>query len=264
MVLRAGWLNTGDLIAIDHRVPSDRSAFELFALGRPWLGPTWTSGTLEGPVAPARMTRWVSNGAVDLTEWSMRAGTTRVVRSAVLLKGRHIGLLAEQVEGASGEAISRLAMPERVEASAIAENRGLKLTAMPTRASVRVYPLGLPCRSYPTERGAFQPEGRELVLRQQGLHRRQWLPLLLTWEPLRDRKKATWRSLTVAERGKVCGPDTAFAARFTWGRDETLVVYRSLAKPALRSFLGHQTRSRFLVGLFDREGRISPILNLDD
>ena len=60
-------------------------------------------------------------------------------------------------------------------------------------------------------------------------------------------------------------PDTAFAARVTWGRDETLVVYRSLGRPALRAFLGHQTTARFLVGLLHRpKGTVEPLLKLED
>ena len=55
----------------------------------------------------------------------------------------------------------------------------------------------------------------------------------------------------------------AFAARIRWGRDVTLVVYRSLARPALRSFLGHQTHARFLVGLFNREGVVEPIVKIE-
>ena len=50
----------------------------------------------------------------------------------------------------------------------------------------------------------------------------------------------------------------------TWGRDETLVVYRSLARPGLRAFLGHQTRARFLVGLFTAEGEVEPLVKVED
>jgi hypothetical protein len=49
-----------------------------------------------------------------------------------------------------------------------------------------------------------------------------------------------------------------------WGPgSEGLVVYRSLAPPALRNFLGHQTGARFLVGSFTKSGDVRPILKLD-
>jgi hypothetical protein len=75
-----------------------------------------------------------------------------------------------------------------------------------------------------------------------------------------------WRRLTVSETSRVCTPDVAQAYRVSWGVDETLVVYRGLAHAASRSFLGHQTKAatRWLVGDFDREGNIKPLLTLDE
>jgi hypothetical protein len=87
--------------------------------------------------------------------------------------------------------------------------------------------------------------------------------LLVSWDPLRNRQAIHWRVLTVSEESQVCPPDRAFAVRVTWGRRETLLIYRSLAPPALRSVLGHQTRARMLVALFDREGTVTPIVSLD-
>ena len=54
-----------------------------------------------------------------------------------------------------------------------------------------------------------------------------------------------------------------FAARARWGLDETIVVYRSLARPGLRAFLGHQTKARFLIGTFSNEGVVKPLVSLE-
>jgi hypothetical protein len=54
-----------------------------------------------------------------------------------------------------------------------------------------------------------------------------------------------------------------FAVRVAWGSAESLVIYRSLARPALRALLGHQTSARFLVGLFSKDGRVEPIIKVD-
>ena len=129
---------------------------------------------------------------------------------------------------------------------------------------MRVLPVGLPRLPYETERGSFTEEGREIVLRQRQEGRRCWLPLLASWDPVRNRKGVQWRVLTVSEKSKPCAPETAFAVRVSWGRDDTLVIYRSLGRPAIRSFLGHQTSARFLVGLFDKAGDVKPILKVDD
>ncbi len=91
--------------------------------------------------------------------------------------------------------------------------------------------------------------------------RRVWMPLLLSWDPA-IRKPFTG-VLTVVEQSKIGAPNVAFAARVGWGRGEGLVVYRSFAKPALRSFLGFQTTARFFVGSFSTEGEVEPFLTIE-
>ena len=110
---------------------------------------------------------------------------------------------------------------------------------------------------------SFRPRVMQLVLNQTAIGRRAWLPLLVSWDSLRNRKDVHWRVLTVSERSRIVGPDRAFAARVSWGRHETYVIYRSLGPPATRAFLGHQTRARFLVGLFTPDGTVEPILEVN-
>ncbi|HEV3163743.1 MAG TPA: hypothetical protein VGZ22_06865, partial [Isosphaeraceae bacterium] len=93
---------------------------------------------------------------------------------------------------------------------------------------------------------------------------RCWMPLLISWRPERDRKPTQWRILTVTERSRICRPDEAFAVRVAWGARESLVIYRSLARPTRRAFLGHQTETRMLVGLFSKEGIVEPLLSVED
>jgi hypothetical protein len=89
------------------------------------------------------------------------------------------------------------------------------------------------------------------------------MPILVSWDAVRNRKPVQWRVLTVSEKSRVCPPNVAFAARARWGRGETLVVYRSLASPGLRAFLGHQTRARFLIGSFSTDGEVTPLVSLE-
>lgn len=265
-VLRANWSKDGDFLAIDHRAPGTTTLTELYGAGRPWLGPFWTSSQNVPPERPskAKPTCWVSTSSADAAEWSFRVGRARVVRTAVLLRGRKLALVAEQWEGPGDPGQSRWSLADGIEPEPLPESRALALSHDRTRLSPRVFPIALPRLPYATERGSLVREGRELVLRQAVAGRRTWRPLLVSWEPRRDRKPVHWRTLTVSEDSKACAPDTAFAARVTWGRDETLVVYRSLAAPATRAFLGHQTRCRFLVGLFTREGDVEPLLKIDE
>ncbi len=263
-MLRANWATKGDLLAIDHRHRDDRCAFELLGRGQTWLGPSWRSVALNEPVTAARPTCWQSSSSADLLEWAFRVGETRAVRLAVLLRGRCLALIGEQVDGKTLSHEIRLAIPEGVTVEPIAESQALTLTAKGGRARARAFPLALPGRPDNTASGALEHAGNEVVLRQSARGRRSWLPLVVSWDPERNRKPAHWRTLTVSEKSKVCPPDVAFAARLSWGRDETLLVYRSLARPALRAFLGHQTRARFLIARFTSDGKVEPIVKLDE
>ena len=252
-------------MAVDQRNPSTAGQVECFALGRTWLGPTWNSVDIETEASRAKPHCWITNSSADLAEWSFRTDSRRIVRSALVLRGRQIAILADQVDGADSSAVMRVSLDPAIEVASIAESRGQALTANRTSGSVRVFPIGLPRRPYASDRGSFSVDDKQnLVLRQSIEGRRCWLPLLVSWNPDRNRKKADWRLLTVTERSRICPPGTAYAARISWGADETLLIYRSLGRPALRSFLGHQTRARFLIGLFSKEGEVEPILTVDE
>ncbi|MFO0891423.1 MAG: hypothetical protein U0790_20045 [Isosphaeraceae bacterium] len=128
-----------------------------------------------------------------------------------------------------------------------------------------------PCRSvscpaYDTEPRvlALGSDGRSLRLTTAPRGRRCWIPLLVSWDGRRHRKRLSWRQLTVSEDGRVCPPDVASAVRVSWGRDDTYVIYRSLGPPAHRAFLGHQTDARFLIGRFNLEGDVEPLVSLDE
>jgi hypothetical protein len=188
----------------------------------------------------------------------------RVIQSALLLRGRRLALvavLAESRAPAGPTSSMRLALPPMVAAAPMEACRGVVLTAPRKRGSVQVLPIGLPCLDYPTDRGRFLVEGRELVLNQAPPGRRCWLPLLVSWDSDRHRKTLRWRVLTVSERARAARGERAFAVRVSWGRDETYVIYRSLGPPTPRAFLGHQTRARFLLGEFTTGGDVKPIVS---
>ena len=141
--------------------------------------------------------------------------------------------------------------------------RGVTLKPPSGRGMAQVLPIGLPSLPYVTERGAFDAHADRLVLKQASAGRRSWLPLLVSWDAKRHRNAVHWRVLSVSEKSQNVPPERAFAARVSWGKNETYIIYRSLAKPAPRAFLGHQTTARFLVGRFNREGVVEPILTVD-
>ena len=263
-VLRAHWQSAGDFVAIDHRQSGATTGLEMFALGRPWLGSKWgLEGSPAGSSAPA-MTAWLSNSSLDLAEWSFKAGDLRVRRSALVLRHRKVAILGDEVEGGRSDPAMCIGLCQGVEARPIEGSRALALEGKRSRSSVRLYPFALPDTVSKSEDGVFEAVDGALRLQQSSQLKRSWLPLLASWEPQRNRKTVRWRRLTVTERGEICPPSTAIAYRISWGRDETLVIYRSLARPTLRAFLGHQSRSRFFIGLFDQNGNTKSILSLED
>ncbi len=171
-----------------------------------------------------------------------------------------MALLGQESSGRATTSEIRLGLASGVEASFVEGSRALLLRVGPGKASARLLPLGLPCHDRATDRGSIAVEGREVVIRQAVNGRRSWIPVLITWEKL----PTSWRPLTVAERSKATKDDQAVAVRVAWGiREASLVVYRSLGPPSLRSFLGHQTTSRFMIGSFTRTGDVVPILKVD-
>ena len=264
-VLRANWSRDGDFLAIDHRTPGTDTTFELFGGGIPWLGPVWRSGVTDTePTTRPRPTHWSSHGSADVLEWGYRVGSARVTRTAVLLRCRQLALLGEQWNGAGDPGEFRLSVAKGIQAGTTADSRAIALKPDRGRGSACVYPIGLARLPYATERGDFTIDGSDLVLKQPVVEgqKRGWRAVLVSWEPKRNRQPVHWRTLTVSENSKECLSGTAFATRITWGRDDTLLIYRSLNTPGLRACLGHQTRSRFLIGLFTSEGEVEPLVKL--
>jgi hypothetical protein len=259
-ILRADWLARGDFLAIDQRAQPTSGLLELVGGGTRWLGPAWDRGQDAGR---SRLTFWSSTPSADCAEWTFRRGAAKVTRFAVFFRSRKLALVSEQVDGGAANLPTlRLQTAPGVEVKTARGRREARLTS--GRSSCVVVPIGLPEGSFPTAHGSFRIDGRDLVLNQRAEPRRSWLPLLVNWDAGRNRLPVQWRRLTVSENSKVCKPGTAIAFRVWWGtQKESLLIYRSLGPPALRAFLGHQTRSRIVIGRFDHEGNVEPFLKVD-
>lgn len=250
-LLRADWKDRGDLLAIDQRGDGD-GRLELIGAGRRWLGPRWATATRAGA---ARLVHWTTGPSADVAEWSYRVGSETVTRTAVLLRGRQMALIAEGHSGSD---------PLRT--------RSLELSLAP---GVTIEPSspGGAGRLIGPARGTAEviAPGHDVALGSAGMlrvagttgARRSWLPLVVSWDPARTRRGAIWRTLTVTQRTKRCAPDVAVAARVAWGNSrDSLLIYRSLARPALRCFLGHSTTARFLVAVFTTDGEVQPLVSI--
>ncbi len=255
-----------DLVVVDHNTATDFCRFELFGCGRSWLGPSWTVNRETVVVPGPRPQSWISTVTADLAEWSHLAGEDRVIRSILLLRGLRLALLSVVVEQRSPTDAGlgyRIACAPGLAVQQVEGCRALLLTQSLKRGTAQVVPIGLPCPPYSTDRGRLEADDDDLVLSHAAAGRRTWLPLLVSWDVSRHRKRLRWRVLTVSEQSRIVGADRAIAVRVSWGRHETYVIYRSLDAPAPRVFLGHRTQDRFLVGRFTDQGIIEPILEVE-
>ncbi len=255
-----------DLLVVDHHAAGDFCRFELFGGGRSWLGPAWTVNGETGLDHRPWPQTWISTVTADLAEWSHSAGADRVTRSVLLLRGLRLALLSVVVErrsSTSGPAGYRIGRTPGLAVEPVEACRALLLSLSPRRGTAQVVPIGLPCRAYDTDHGRFGADGDDLVLSHAAAGRRTWLPLLVSWDAARHRKRLHWRVLTVSEQSRIVSADRAIAVRVSWGRQETYVIYRSLASPAPRVFLGHRTESQFLVGRFTDQGIVEPIFEVE-
>jgi hypothetical protein len=265
-VLRDQVNENGDFVAVDHRKSGPSCRFELFGAGRSWLGPSWTIEGEPGTATPPKPGSRISVSGAEIAEWSYRMGRTSVTQTVILLGGRRLAILSALFEARSALESKpgvRLSYPPPVTAKPLQDCRGFRLTVPTRRESAQVLPIGLPSLAYDTDRGALIANDHALVLSQAPAGRRCWLPLLVSWDSMRNRRRVVWRGLTVTERGKGVRPEQAVAARVSWGPRETYVIYRSLDAPASRAFLGYRTHARFLIGLFTSDGNVTPIVKID-
>jgi hypothetical protein len=262
--LRKDWRVPATALAIDHTQPGAMTTLHLRVDDREWIGPNWSfEADSLGPPTASRVRTRIVGSAADLFEWSFRLGPVRLTRSAVFLKSHDLLLLADEVEGAVGLASSTTVdLGRLVRVEPVDGLRGLELWHS-GRSRVRVWPLALPSLAYASDRGRLESQGSLIRLVQNDSAPRIWMPLLFSWNAARIRKPLHWRVLTVSESFQKCRPGTAFAVRVAFKGEPSLVIYRSLARPARRAFLGHQTTGRFLIGEFHSNGTIKPLLEVE-
>ena len=107
--------------------------------------------------------------------------------------------------------------------------------------------------------GAFTESDGQLELQQMSLGG-CYAPLVIDWAPQRRKSYVDWRTLTVTEMGSVVKGDQASAHRVRIGSHQ-LLIYRSLKQSEdLRACLGLHTDQETVIGTFDTDGEVSPLL----
>jgi len=110
--------------------------------------------------------------------------------------------------------------------------------------------------------GALVAGSAGLELRQATVGQSLLAPLFLDLDRHRMNGPLLWRQLTVAHAGVVQPADVAVGYRVAIGKKQWL-IYRSLARSADRTLLGHNLQSETLVARFDRRGEVRSLIEIE-
>ncbi|MBI2825342.1 MAG: hypothetical protein HYX69_11710 [Planctomycetia bacterium] len=269
-ILRSRWSRNSERLTVAHSGTDVRTEL---ACGRDvlWSG-RWTldvraDGEPLVPPADARWEEvcWISDEDVDYLELELTvAEGVRVERQMLLSRSDRFLYLADAILGTHRVAIEyhgALPLVDEVAFDASTETQEGYLVGDKPRALV--FPLALAEWRAQSRGGALAANDDGLELRlTHGAARRIYAPLFIDLDPARLFRPASWRQLTVAESREVVAADVAVGYRVTAG-DEQWLVYRSLGPRGNRTLLGQNLVSEFLIGRFNRNGEVEPLVEIE-
>jgi len=261
-----------------------------------WSGPWATEVRFDGRAAlPAgnwTHTCWVSDRDVDYLELRLQLDLgLRIERHVLLARDDGFLLLADAVLGGrAGTLDYRSCLPLRqgVAFQQARETHEGYLRAPEHRALV--LPLALPewraegrgdrrgARGRGNQRPADQQSGNQprpgcgcgflsgtltgLELGLAAERRSLFAPLWFDLDPRRNRRRRTWRRLTVGQHRRIVADDVAAGFRIHVGNRQWL-LYRALGGRGSRTLLGHHLTTEFLVARFDTTGQVEKLLEIE-
>jgi hypothetical protein len=217
------------------------------------------------PLADWEQTCWVSDDDVDYLELELQLSEEVTVQRHVLLgRDDRFVFLADAVLGIQPGTIEyRGTLPTECLSVFQAQRETREGTlSVGSRARARVLPLALNEWRAAASRGNLQagPGGLELTQTAQG--ECLFAPLFIDLDVRRLRKEVTWRQLTVAHEREITPSDVAAGYRVQAGKSQWL-IYRSLAAPDIRTVLGKNLMTEFLVAHFHSDGQVEALLEIE-
>jgi hypothetical protein len=264
--LRSDWSPRANSLVLSHHL--GRPAIELAARGRLLLSGGWDLDlSIDGePVVidgPWTCGCWFSDEDADYCELQVSPReNVRVERQILLTRRDDLLFLADVVIAPAGARIdcaARIPLAPGV-AAAPGRTRACELTGRAVQA--RVFPVALPRDRVHSAAGQLTAADGAIELRQSattGLY----APLVFDWNARRARGIADWRTLTVARDGSAMAAGEAVGYRLkTAGRQ--WLIYRSLSRILEpRTVLGHHTMYETVIARFGGDGRVEPIVNVE-
>ena len=283
-LLRSGWGADADSVAIAHH--QSLPQLDVTALGHALIHGDWKLkiklGDTEVELAEEwSCVCWQSDPDADYIELQMAGpGKMRVERIVMLSREERFLIVADAISGVPNAEVtsgtngskrgsvkqrihyeSRLSLCDGLVGSADGTTREARITGK--RLKARVFPLGIPHDRVNSTPNSLTVEDNELVLRQVAEGEGLFTPLVFVWHPDRTRVDATWRQLTVTEEGKIVGNDIAVGYRLKLGAYQ-LFISRALKRTgSSRACLGHHTFNETIIGKFDSNGDVEPILMVE-
>ncbi|HEY3966413.1 MAG TPA: hypothetical protein VGM05_17765 [Planctomycetaceae bacterium] len=250
-----------DSLKIDYRQPN--VYVELSVGGHPLLdGPLVHELTIDGlPVPTGGEWKSVcSYGDEDGDYLELQlffAESLRIDRQLFLSRHDHFALLADAVIAAGAARVEHhLRLP-------VAKGTSVKGDG-PTRewqiGAARVFPLWLPQDRVLSTAGDCVCNDSILEMSYTVGGAGLYLPVIFDWHPRHRRAAADWRSLTVSEPGRIVSPCGAAGHRLRIGIDQLLIFRGLAATHEPRAVLGQHTWFETLIGRFDSDGELEPIM----
>lgn len=275
-LLADGWGKKANRVLVDYS--GDELGIEIESQGRTLLTGKWATTTiLNGkelsPEDDWEQQCWFSDEDCDFLDLVLElSGGAKLERQLFLGKDDGFLVVHDILHAPEGslslgannewQHTSQLPLAANMEFAPEKETRDGTLVDGKGSARATVVPLALAEWRVETRFGDLSCSDSTLELVQTAKGARLSCPLWLDLRPRRTTKPRTWRRLTVAESLEVCPNDRAVAYRVQVG-DAQWLVYRSLAPPANRTFLGQNTACEMLVGRFLRTGELDELLEVD-
>jgi hypothetical protein len=267
--LRASYRQRPDLFEIHYT--ADTVQLALTAAGTPLFDGAWQTRLIladgrELPVVGAwDPAVWLADSDGDYLELQLHlTDELRLDRSLFLSRDGGLAFVSETLISLPGapEVVafeSTCTLNPKLQASAVAGGRECQLKTRGFQA--RLHSLSA---SSPTAEGVvFSATDGVLRVRQPCSEGNGFAPLLIDWHPLRARKPAVVKPVTVSEQRQIVSPATAVAARWQCGT-EHLLCYRSLRAPDLaRAVLGLHTWYELVLARLTKPGTYPPLIQIE-
>ena len=263
--LRSDWAAECDSIVVDHSGPLPH--IDMTVLGRELFKGRWDL-QIQVDGEPVQIGKdwsavcWNSDSDGDYLELQQTlAGSGRVERQIWLSRSSRFAMFADSLTGFCGSRVeytARLPLADSLDAQSDGVDRETRLKTGP--ALTRVFPLFLPQDRVYSTPGGCGVFGGDLVIKHVASGKGFYAPVVLDWHPHRRRKAVQWRQLTVTEDGRILPGDATAGFRVKLG-EHHLLSYRKLQDTTEpHTVLGFQTFDETVLGHFDKDGDVTPLL----